>query len=437
MEYISTSAAILALTLLFIGMGLWVFAGIIAVGAASLMIFGDFSLARIGNTLFASLWASARVWEYSAIPLFIWMGEILLRANISEHLFRGVAPWVSWLPGRLLHTTVAACTVFASVTGSSTATAVTVGRNTLPALRERKYPADLAMGSLAAAAGIGILIPPSIALIIYGVLSGVSVSKLFVAGFLPGLLLAVLFSGYMILIGLLKPSIFPQDDITYTWKERFASLLHIAPIAFVMIVVMGSLYAGIATPSEAAAMGVFASVVATALMRRLSFGMLRQSLVATVQMSSMILMILVAASFLGRTLGFLHVPQETAQYIGSLDLEPWQLLIIMSLFYVALGCLLDGVSLIVMTLPIVAPLMAVAGFDPIWFGIYLVLMIEISMITPPVGFNLFVVQGMTGYPLGRVAVAALPFFGCMLLALLVIYLVPGVVLWLPSVLLGS
>lgn len=436
MEDIAISAAIFAIIFVYLGVGVWIFAGLIAVGLTAILIFGDFTLARAGLTLQSTFWNSARTWELSAIPLFIWMGDILFRANVSERLFRGIAPWVDWLPGRLLHTNVVGCTLFAAVSGSSTATAATVGKFTIKALGERGYSQRLSIGSLAGSGAIGLMIPPSIPMIIYGVLAEVSISKLFVAGILPGLLLAALYSTYIVIRSLISPELAPKSEQQYTMKQRFVALLDLLPVLAIIVLVIGGIYSGLATPSEAAAIGVVSACLIAALLGKLNLNMLRQSLMSSVLVSCMICTILVAASFLSVVMGFLHIPMEVANSISALNLGPYGLILLLTFLYLLLGCLLDGVSLIVMTLPIVLPLVVAAGFDPIWFGIYVVLMIELAMITPPIGFNLFVLQGLSGQPIGEVAVAALPFFALLIVAAILLTLFPQIALWLPAQLAG-
>ena len=433
--YAAGFLVVFGLIFFFLGMGTWIFAGIILVGVSGLFILNDFALFRSGLILQATMWTSSTAWEISAVPLFIWMGDMLLRAEISDRLFRGLVPWVGWLPGRLLHTNVVGCTIFAAVSGSSTATAATIGKITTTALSERGYSKSLSLGSLAGAGSLGILIPPSIPLIIYGVLAQVNIAKLFVAGFLPGLLIAALYSGYIVIVSTLRPSVAPTAERPYSLVERLLALRQIVPVIILIIMVMGGIYTGLATPSEAAAVGVATTFVLVFAMGKLDWPLVRDSLIGSVQTSCMICIMLVAAGFLSAAMGFMHIPLGAAKAIGTMNLSPGELIIVLTVLYILLGCLLDGLSMIVMTLPIVLPMVTEAGFDPIWFGVFLVLVIEMAMVTPPVGFNLFVIQGLTGDPIGRIAVASIPFFLLLCVGVALVTIYPDIALWLPAALL--
>ncbi|MGF1632194.1 MAG: TRAP transporter large permease [Kiloniellaceae bacterium] len=436
MEALTAGLVILALVLFFLGLGLWVFAGLFLVGVSGLWLLHDMNLTRIATIGTSIVFRYATAWELAAIPMFIWMGEIIFRTDISNRLFKGLSPLVDFVPGRLLHTNVLGCTLFAAVSGSSAATTATVGKITTGELRRRNYDLDLSIGSLAGAGSLGLLIPPSIVMIIYGILAEVSISRLFAAGILPGLLVSGIYSTYIMIRCFATPSKAPREAEQYSLRERLLGTLNLLPVLFLMAIVLGSIYSGLATPSEAAAVGVAAAILVALVLRQLTFEIFRESLMGAIRTSCMVCIILIAAAFLATAMGYLHVPANLARGIAELNLSPVALILILSLFYILLGLFLDGISIIVMSLPITLPLATLAGFDPIWFGVYLVLMIELGQVTPPVGFNLFVIQALTGETIGRIAWAALPFFLLMCLAVAAITIFPGIALWLPGVLFG-
>jgi C4-dicarboxylate transporter, DctM subunit len=428
---------VLALIVGFLGIGTWIFAGLLMVSITALALVLDFPPQRIGAIVTKIMFRSATAWELAAIPMFIWMGEMMFRTDISERLFRGLAPLVDGIAGRLLHTNVMGCTLFAAVSGSSTATTATVGKITTTELARRRYDTNLAIGSLAGAGSLGLLIPPSIVMIIYGVLAEVSIAKLFAAGVFPGLIIAGLYSGYIVVRCALKPELAPPAGEIFTWRERLSGLAQLVPVLCLIAIVLGSIYAGFATPSEAAAVGVAATFLLTALTGQLRWAVFAQSLMGAITISAMVCSILVAAAFLSTAMGYLHVPQDLAAAIGALELSAYSLIVILALFYIVLGLFLDGISITVMSLPITLPLVVQAGFDPLWFGVFLVIMVEIGQITPPVGFNLFVLQGLTGHSIGRVARASIPFFFLMLTGAAIVTFLPQIALWLPTVLFTS
>ena len=435
MDALIVSLLILALVFFFLGSGMWVFAGLLMVSITGLMLVLDsFSAHRIGVTVTKIMYRYASTWELAAIPMFIWMGEIIFRTDISDRLFRGLAPLVDGIPGRLLHTNIAGCTLFAAVSGSSAATTATVGKITTTELARRNYDTDLAIGSLAGAGSLGLLIPPSIVMIIYGVLAEVSVSRLFAAGVFPGLLIAGLYSGYIIVRCSVSPGLSPPSGERYTIWERFLAIGNLLPILILMVIVLGSIYSGLATPSEAAAVGVTAAILVTVAMRQLTWKVFSESIMGAVRTSCMVCIILVAAAFLSTAMGYLHVPANVAKAIGGLGLSPYSLMFILALFYIMLGLFLDGISITVMSLPITLPLILQAGFDPVWFGVFLVIMVELGQVTPPIGFNLFVIQGMTGHSIGKVALAAMPFFFLMCIGVVIVTIFPEIALWLPDAL---
>lgn len=422
----------LALIILFLGLGTWVFVGLFLVAISSLFFIADFSIDRIGFIARSVVWRSASAWELSAIPLFIWMGEIIFRTDISDRLFRGLSPLVQWMPGRLLHTNVLGCTLFAAVSGSTSATTATVGKITTTALAERSYNNALSVGSLAGAGSLGLLIPPSIVMIIYGVLAEVSISKLFAAGIMPGLLVAFLYSSYIIVRCVMSPQLAPASDERISLQQCLSGLKDLLPIVTLIVLVLGGIYSGIATPSEAAAVGVMATFVLIILMGSFSWDIVIEAAMGAVKTSCMVCSILVSAAFLSTAIGYLHIPVQLVTLIESMALSPYGLLLILAAFYILLGFFLDGISIIVMSLPITLPLILQAGFDPIWYGVFLVLMVELAQMTPPVGFNLFILQGLTGQSIGRVVQAAFPFFILMCIAVVIISLFPQVVLVLPN-----
>jgi C4-dicarboxylate transporter, DctM subunit len=425
---------VLILLLFFLGLGTWVFAGLLLVSVSGLALILDMSPHRIGVIATKIMYRYASTWELAAIPMFIWMGEIVFRTDISDRLFRGLAPLVDLIPGRLLHTNVLGCTMFAAVSGSSAATTATIGKITTTELARRNYDVDLSIGSLAGAGSLGLLIPPSIVMIIYGILGEVSVARLFAAGVFPGLLVAALYSTYIIFRCVARPEYSPVAAEHYTLSQRLAGTVNLLPVIFLMFLVLGSIYSGLATPSEAAAVGVTATLVVTLVLGQLNWPVFRDSLMGAVKTSCMVCIILIAAAFLSTAMGYLHIPANIASGIAILELSPLELIVVLSIFYIILGCLLDGISIVVMSLPITLPLVLQAGFDPVWFGVFLVIMTELAQMTPPIGFNLFILQGLTGHPIGRVAIAALPFFGLMCVAVVIITAFPQIALWLPSAL---
>lgn len=411
----------------------WVGPALMAIGVIALEAFRDM---RVDRFLAGDIWSTATSVELITLPLFILMGEILYHTRLSENLFRGLAPWTRWLPGGLVHVNVMGCTLFAAVSGSSAATTATVGRITLAELLARGYDKRLAIGSLAGAGTLGFLIPPSIPLIVYGVVADVSILELFLAGVVPGLLLAGMFMGWIALRALLTPTLVPAAEPAVGVVAAVRALLHLLPILLLILFVIGSLYLGFASITEAAAMGVLGALAIGIGQRTLTPRRLWQALLGTVRTCSMIGLILVGALFLSKAMARLGLPAEIAAAVASWGLPPLGLILVLLLFYLLLGTVLDGLSAIVMTLPVTLPLAVGAGFDPLWFGIFLIVTIEMAQITPPVGFNLFVIQGLTGEGIFRIAAWAAPFCAIMMLFTLLITLFPEVVLVLPASLRG-
>lgn len=418
-----------SLLALFLAGGLWVGFALMALGILSLEMFRSM---RIDSFLAGDIWGTATAQELVTLPLFILMGEILFHTRLSQNLFTGLAPFVRRLPGGLVHINVLGCTLFAAVSGSSAATTATVGRITLKELETRGYDRSLALGSLAGSGTIGFLIPPSIPLIVYGVLAETSILELFIAGVVPGLMLAAAYMMWIGLVSKLGTGRQPSPERSTTWAQKGRALGQLLPITLLIGFVVGSMYAGFASVTEAAAMGVLGALILTVWERELSFQMIRAALFGTVRTCSMIGLILVGALFLSKAMARLAIPTEVAAAIDELGMSPYALILLLTLFYLGMGCFLDGLSTIVMTLPVTLPLVLSAGFDPVWFGIFLIITIEMAQVTPPVGFNLFVIRSLTGESIGRIVRAAIPF--CMLMVGVVIVLTiwPGLVTWLPD-----
>ncbi len=423
------AAALIALLFILLGTGVWIGIGLLGVAWIAMELFTS---RPVGDAMAVTVWGSASSWTLTALPLFIWMGEILFRTKLSEDMFKGLAPWVSRIPGRLLHTNIIGCTIFAAVSGSSAATCATIGKMTLPELKKRGYPDDITIGSLAGAGTLGLLIPPSIIMIVYGVSSDTSITKLFIAGVFPGLMLASLFMGYVIVWALLNPEKIPQPDAVLTFGEKIYESRHLIPVVLLIALVLGSIYVGIATATEAAALGVVGALVLATVQGAMSWQTFKDSLMGATRLYCMIALILAGAAFLTLAMGYIGLPRHLAEWIGGLGLTPFWLLFGLMIFYIVLGCFLDGISMVVLTMGIILPTVQKAGIDAIWFGIFIVLVVEMAQITPPVGFNLFVLQGMTKREITYIAKVALPFFWLMVLAVLLVYLFPGIITWLPS-----
>lgn len=430
------SLVFLALIVVVVGSGVWIFVGLMLAGTLSLATLLGMPLDRIGSISSRVLSANAISWELAAIPMFLLMGEMIHRTNVSDRLFNGLAPLVRNIPGGLIHTNVLGCTVFAAVSGSSVATTATVGKITVSQLLRRGYNGNLVTGSLAGAGTFGLMIPPSMAMIIYGILAQASISKLFIAGILPGLMMAGLYGGFVMLRAVLNPSLAPADK-----SEQFGSILYglgqLSPIFILVFVVLGSIYSGLATPTEAAAVGVATTVVLAASMHQLSARMLFESFMAAVQLSSMIGLLVISAAVASSAVAYLGIPETLAAFIDALHVGPYMLIFLLAIFYIILGTAIEGTAMLIMTVPIVLPLVVGAGWDPIWFGIFLILMIELSALTPPVGLNLNILQGLTGYSFNRVFMATIPFFLLLCLGAAILTMFPQIVLWLPDMMAGG
>jgi tripartite ATP-independent transporter DctM subunit len=428
MSDLAQAGVLMALLFLLLGLGVWVALALIGCGIAGLIFFTD----APAGVLFATTgWGSIASWSLTALPLFIWMGEILYRTRLAEDMFSGLGPWVNALPGRLVHVNVLGCGIFAAVSGSSAATAATIGKISLPELKARGYDESISIGSLAGAGTLGLLIPPSIVMIVYGVAAQVSIVKLFTAGILPGLMMMMLFSGYIALWSLRNPAKVPRESERVGWAERFKRLRLLLPVVLLIAGVIGSIYAGIATATEAATLGVIGSLIIAALGGSLDRKSFTASLMGAARTSCMISFILMGAAYLTSAMSFTGLPANVAQWIASLNLSAYGLLTVLTLFFILLGCFLDGISIVVLTTAVLLPAVQAAGIDPLWFGIYLILVVEMAQITPPVGFNLFVIQGITGKGLFTLARMAFPFFLLLVLATALITIFPDIVMVLP------
>ena len=413
----------------FLGAGVWIALSLLGVGWVGLAFFGT---VPIEKSLATSIWQTTASWTLAALPLFIWMGEILFRARLSEILFRGIAPWVNWLPGRLMHVNVLGCGIFAAICGSSAATVATIGRMSLPELQRNGYDRSLSVGSLAGSGTLGLLIPPSIIMIVYGVAADVSIVRLFLAGVLPGAMLIVLFMGYIAFVALVRSGVSPRDADRMNLRQKLARSGGLLPVVALILAVIGSIYLGIATATEAAAGGVIGALVLAAWTRSLNRKMFFESLLDATTLSCMIFFILAGAAFLTTSLAYTGLPRALAGWIGAMDLNPYALIAAVCVLYIVLGCFIEGISMIVLTATVVLPLVSAVGFDLVWFGIFIIIVVEMAQITPPLGFNLFVIQGLTGLNIFAVARAALPFFMLLLTGALLLTIFPEMATWLPS-----
>ena len=421
---------LLVLTLfLILGSGVWIGLTLSGVAWVGMQMF---SARPAGDAMAVTIWGSASSWTLTALPLFIWMGEILFRTRLSQDMFKGLAPWMQALPGRLLHTNVVGCAIFAAVSGSSAATCATIGKMTLPELQKRGYPEDMVIGTLSGSGTLGLLIPPSIIMIVYGVAADVSIAQLFIAGVLPGMLLAGLFSGYIIYWSLRHPDQIPPRDAPMSFMQKLEASSSLIPVVLLIAAVLGSIYTGFATATEAAAVGVVGSLALSALQGTMSWSVFKDALMGATRLYCMIALILAGAAFLTLSMGYIGLPRHLAEWIGGLGLSPFALIMALMVFFIILGCFLDGISMVVLTMGVLMPTVQKAGIDPIWFGIFIVFVVEMAQITPPVGFNLFVLQGMTGKQLPYIARVSMPMFFLMVGAVMLIYFVPGIVTWLPT-----
>ncbi|MBL8325681.1 MAG: TRAP transporter large permease subunit [Rubrivivax sp.] len=426
---IGITLLLVAALFVILGSGVWIGLTLSGVAWIGMQLF---SSRPAGDAMAVTIWGSASSWTLTALPLFVWMGEILFRTRLSQDMFRGLAPWMQALPGRLLHVNVAGCAIFAAVSGSSAATCATIGKMSLLELKRRGYPEGISIGSLAGAGTLGLLIPPSIIMIVYGVTAEVSIAQLFIAGVLPGVMLALLFSGYLVVWALRNPQLVPPADARLSLGAKLKESRHLIPVIALIVAVLGSIYGGIATATEAAAIGVVGALAISGAQGSLTWQTFKDSLLGGTRLYCMIALILAGAAFLTLSMGYIGLPRHLAEWIATLGLTQWQLLAALALFYILLGCFLDGISMVVLTMGVILPTIQKAGIDPLWFGIFVVLVVEMAQITPPVGFNLFVLQGMTRREIGWIARVTMPFFWLMVLAVGLIYVFPQIVSFLPA-----
>ncbi|MEL6206900.1 MAG: TRAP transporter large permease subunit [Pseudomonadota bacterium] len=429
MEQLAPIAIFLFVLFFLLGSGVWVGLALMGVAYVGMELFTP---RPPGDAMITRIWGASSSWTLTALPLFIWMGEILYRTRLSEDMFRGLSPWMARLPGGLVHTNIVGCTVFAAVSGSSAATLTTVGKMSIPELRRRDYPETMVIGTLAGAATLGLMIPPSLTLIVYGVTINESITQLFMAGVFPGLVLALMFMAYVAIVSQVSRNFNPTPEPPMTFGEKLANSRFLLPVICLILVVIGSMYMGVATATEAAAFGVIGSLLLAAGQGSLSWGTFTESLMGAVRTSAMIALILAGAAFLSLSMGFTGLPRGLADLIGSLELSRFELLMALLVFYIILGCFLDGISSVVLTMAVVEPMIREAGIDLIWFGIFIVVVVEMAQITPPIGFNLFVLQGMTKHEMNFIAKAAIPMFLIMVVMVFVLIAFPGLATWLPE-----
>jgi tripartite ATP-independent transporter DctM subunit len=434
MTVLTIAAILLGLLLVLLFAGVW-----IAISLAAVAWFGlqFFTGTPPEVNLFQSFWSSSASWTLAALPLFIWMGEILYRTKLSEEMFAGLAPWLGWLPGKLMHVNVLACGIFGTVSGSSAATCATIAKVALPELVRRGYDEKTALGSLCGAGTLGILLPPSIIMVVYAVAAEVSILKVFLAGFLPGFLLMALFSGYIAVWALLNPEKTPAETEKLAFTEKLYRSRHLIPCVALIVFIVWVMVIGWATATEAAAYGVLGSLAIawwSGGLTKETFGL---SLMGATRLSCMIMFILAGASFLSSCMAFTGIPKALAEWVAALQPNRYMLIAVLAGIYILLGTALDGVSMIVLTTSIVIPMIEKAGFDLIWFGIFIVLLVEIAEVTPPLGFNLFVLQTMSGRDSNYVAYASLPFFGMMVVCIALITVFPEIATWLPDTLISA
>jgi len=429
MDEVFLTIFFISLLLFLLGSGVWVALSMIAVSAIGMMLF---TTRPVGDAMATTIWGTSSSWTLTALPLFVWMGEILFRTKLSENLFKGLSPWLSKLPGGLIHVNVVGCGLFAAISGSSAATVATVGKMSIPELRKRKYPEKILLGSLAGSGTLGLLIPPSIILIIYGVTIEDSIAKLFMAGILPGIMLAVIFMLYVVIWSTINKKQMPIISENFSFLEKIKKSKQLLPVVLLITAVIGSIYTGIATATEAASLGVVGALILSLFQGTLNKNSFKLSLLGATKTSCMIAFILAGSTFLSLAMGFTGLPRNLAIWIQELNLSPYMLIFILTIFYIILGMFLDGISAVVLTMAIIEPMIRQAGFDMIWFGIYLVIVVEMAQITPPVGFNLFVLQGMANKDMSFIAKSAFPLFLLMILAVIIIIIFPEIALWLPD-----
>ena len=419
----------ISVLLFFLGTGIWVALSMIGVSAIGMILFTS---RPVGDAMATTIWGTASSWTLTALPLFVWMGEILFRTKLSENLFKGLSPWMQKLPGGLIHVNVVGCALFAAISGSSAATVATVGKMSIPELRKRNYPEKILLGSLAGSGTLGLLIPPSIILIIYGVAVQESIAKLFIAGIIPGIMIALIFMSYVVIWSLINKKEMPKILEEYSFFEKIKRSKQLLPVILLITAVIGSIYTGIATATEAASLGVVGALILSYFQSSLTLETFKSSLLGATKTSCMIAFILAGSTFLSLAMGFTGLPRNLAVWIQNMNLSPYLLILVLMIFYIILGMFLDGISAVVLTMAIIEPMIRQAGFDMIWFGIFLVIVVEMAQITPPVGFNLFVLQGMANKDMGYIAKSAFPLFLLMIFAVILVVIFPEIALWLPE-----
>ena len=419
----------ISVLLFFLGSGVWVALSMIGVSAIGMILFTS---RPVGDAMATTIWGTASSWTLTALPLFVWMGEILFRTKLSENLFKGLSPWMQKLPGGLIHVNVVGCALFAAISGSSAATVATVGKMSIPELRKRNYPEKILLGSLAGSGTLGLLIPPSIILIIYGVAVQESIAKLFIAGIIPGIMIALIFMSYVVIWSLINKKEMPKILEVYSFFEKIKRSKQLLPVILLITAVIGSIYTGIATATEAASLGVVGALILSYFQSSLTLETFKSSLLGATKTSCMIAFILAGSTFLSLAMGFTGLPRNLAVWIQNMNLSPYLLILVLMIFYIILGMFLDGISAVVLTMAIIEPMIRQAGFDMIWFGIFLVIVVEMAQITPPVGFNLFVLQGMANKDMGYIAKSAFPLFLLMIFAVILVVIFPEIALWLPE-----
>ena len=419
----------ISVLLFFLVSGIWVALSMIGVSAIGMMLFTS---RPVGDAMATTIWGTSSSWTLTALPLFVWMGEILFRTKLSENLFKGLSPWMQKLPGGLIHVNIVGCALFAAISGSSAATVATVGKMSIPELRKRKYPEKILLGSLAGSGTLGLLIPPSIILIIYGVAVQESIAKLFIAGIIPGIMIALIFMSYVIIWSLINKKIMPKILEEYSFIDKIKRSKQLLPVIILILAVIGSIYTGIATATEAASLGVLGALILSYFQKSLTVETFKSSLLGATKTSCMIAFILAGSTFLSLAMGFTGLPRNLALWIQNMELSPYVLIFVLMIFYIILGMFLDGISAVVLTMAIIEPMIRQAGFDMIWFGIFLVIVVEMAQITPPVGFNLFVLQGMAKKDMGYIARSAFPLFLLMVLAVILVVIFPEIALWMPE-----
>ena len=419
----------ISVLLIFLGSGIWVAISMVGVSSIGMMLF---TTRPVGDAMATTIWGASSSWTLTALPLFVWMGEILFRTKLSENLFEGLSPWMQKLPGGLVHVNVVGCALFAAISGSSAATVATVGKMSIPELRKRKYPESILLGSLAGSGTLGLLIPPSIILIIYGVTVQESIAKLFIAGIVPGIMIALIFMTYVMIWSLINKKSMPTFKQDFSLMEKVRKSGKLIPVILLIVSVIGSIYTGIATATEAASLGVVGALILSYFQKSLSLRTFKESLLGATKTSCMIAFILAGATFLSLAMGFTGLPRNLALWIEGMELSPYVLIFVLMIFYIILGMFLDGISAVVLTMAIIEPMIRQAGFDMIWFGVFLVIVVEMAQITPPVGFNLFVLQGMANKDMGYIARSAFPLFLLMIFAVILVVVFPEIALWMPE-----